>query len=51
MTLLGIDIGTTHVKARAYDEAGRLLADPEFTYTFCDEATAESRTFQLLAAQ
>ncbi len=25
--LLGIDIGTTHVKARAYDEAGRLLAD------------------------
>ena len=27
MTLLGIDIGTTHVKARAYDEAGRLLAD------------------------
>lgn len=27
MTLLGIDIGTTHVKARAYDEDGRLLAD------------------------
>ena len=27
MTLLGIDIGTTQVKARAYDEAGRLLAD------------------------
>ena len=27
MTLLGIDIGTTHVKARAYDEAGRLLAE------------------------
>ena len=25
--LLGIDIGTTHVKARAYDENGRLLAD------------------------
>jgi xylulokinase len=25
--LLGIDIGTTHVKARAYDEAGSLLAD------------------------
>jgi xylulokinase len=27
LTLLGIDIGTTHVKARAYDEDGRLLAD------------------------
>jgi xylulokinase len=27
LALLGIDIGTTHVKARAYDEAGRLLAD------------------------
>ena len=27
MTLLGIDIGTTHVKARAYDEEGRLLAE------------------------
>jgi xylulokinase len=26
-TLLGIDIGTTHVKARAYDEEGRLLGD------------------------
>jgi xylulokinase len=26
LTLLGIDIGTTHVKARAYDEDGRLLA-------------------------
>ena len=26
MTLLGIDIGTTHVKACAYDEAGHLLA-------------------------
>ena len=25
--LLGIDIGTTHVKARLYDEAGGLLAD------------------------
>jgi xylulokinase len=25
--LLGIDIGTTHVKARAYDEGGRLLSD------------------------
>jgi xylulokinase len=27
LTLLGIDIGTTHVKARAYDETGRLLAE------------------------
>lgn len=27
MALLGIDIGTTHVKARAYDENGRLLAE------------------------
>ena len=27
MTLLGIDIGTTHVKARAYDEDGRLRAE------------------------
>jgi xylulokinase len=27
LALLGIDIGTTHVKARAYDEGGRLLAD------------------------
>lgn len=27
MTLLGIDIGTTHVKARAYDGEGRLLAE------------------------
>jgi xylulokinase len=27
LTLLGIDIGTTHVKARAYDEAGRLVAE------------------------
>ncbi|MDQ3237524.1 MAG: FGGY family carbohydrate kinase [Actinomycetota bacterium] len=26
LTLLGLDIGTTHVKARAYDEEGRLLA-------------------------
>ncbi len=40
-----------HVNAFVADEAGRLLADPEFTYTFCDEATAETRTFQLLAAQ
>ena len=40
-----------HVDAFVADEAGRLLADPEFTYTFCDEATAEARTFQLLAAQ
>jgi xylulokinase len=27
LTLLGIDIGTTHIKARAYDEEGRLLAE------------------------
>lgn len=27
MALLGIDIGTTHVKARAYDEGGRFLAE------------------------
>jgi len=40
-----------HVNAFIADEAGRLLTDPEFTYTFCDEATAETRTFQLLAAQ
>ena len=40
-----------HVNAFVADEAGRLLADPEFTYTFYDEATAETRTFQLLAAQ
>ena len=40
-----------HVNAFVADEAGRLLADEEFTYTFCDEATAETRTFQLLAAQ
>ena len=40
-----------HVNAFVADEAGRLLADDEFTYTFCDEATAECRTFQLLAAQ
>jgi hypothetical protein len=40
-----------HVNAFVADEAGHLLTDPEFTYTFCDEATAESRTFQLLAAQ
>ncbi len=40
-----------HVNAFVADEAGRLLADSEFTYTFCDEATCESRTFQLLAAQ
>lgn len=26
LTLLGLDIGTTHVKARAYDEDGRLLS-------------------------
>jgi len=26
LTLLGLDIGTTHVKACAYDEEGRLLA-------------------------
>jgi sugar (pentulose or hexulose) kinase len=25
MTLLGVDIGTTHVKACAYDETGRFL--------------------------
>ena len=40
-----------HVNAFVADEAGRLLADPEFTYTFCDEATSATRTFQLLAAQ
>ncbi len=40
-----------HVNAFVADEAGRLLTDSEFTYTFCDEATFESRTFQLLAAQ
>jgi len=40
-----------HVNAFVADEAGRLLAEDEFTYTFCDEVTAETRTFQLLAAQ
>ncbi len=40
-----------HVNAFVADEAGRLLADPEFTYTFHDKATSATRTFQLLAAQ
>ena len=40
-----------HVNAFVAAEADRLLADPEFTTTFCDKATSQTRTFRLLAAQ
>ncbi len=40
-----------HVDALVADELHRMLADEQFTCTLHDEATFETRTFQLLAAQ
>ena len=40
-----------HVDALIADELHRMLADEQFTCTVSDEATFETATFQMLAAQ